>query len=251
MAKAAIGIDIGGTGIKGALVDTKSGELVGDRVRRDTPEGGEPLAIANTVAGLLEKMEAGKDSALGVCFPAVVRHGVTLSAANVSEQWIGLDAEQLFSEALGRRVHVLNDADAAGAAEMKFGAGRKSRGLTIMTTLGTGIGTALFYNGVLIPNAELGHLEIGGVDYESQAAYSAKEREGLTFEAWAERLQTYYSTLEKLLSPDLILVGGGVSKHHDKFLPLLRLRAPIRPATLRNNAGIIGAAAMAYLTKED
>lgn len=251
MAKKAIGIDIGGTGIKGALVDCKTGELISGRVRRDTPAGGEPAAIVERVRELLESLRIDKKQALGICFPAVVRHGVTQSAANVSAEWVGLNAERIFTDALQRHVHILNDADAAGAAEMKFGAGQKSSGLTVMTTLGTGIGTALFYNGILIPNAELGHLEIDGVDYETKAAFSAKEREDLNFAEWAERLQRYYSTLERLLSPDLIIVGGGVSKHHDKFLPLLKLRTPIVPAKTRNNAGIIGAAAMAYLSARD
>ena len=251
MTKRAIGIDIGGTGIKGALVDTKSGELLSERVRVETPAGGEPEDIAGRVSELLDTLRIDQKLAMGICFPAVVRHGVTQSAANVSKAWVGLDAEQLFTDALHRHVHVLNDADAAGAAEMKYGVGRKSRGLTIMTTLGTGIGTALFYNGVLIPNAELGHLEIDGVDYETMAAFSAKEREDLSYADWAERLQRYFSTLERLLSPDLIIVGGGVSKHHEKFLPLLDLRTPIMPAKNRNNAGIIGAAAMAYLSSRD
>lgn len=251
MAKSAIGVDIGGTGIKAAVVDTKSGELISDRIRIDTPEGGDPSAIAEAVSSLLSKLKMDQRVALGICFPAVVRHGVTMSAANVSPKWIGLNAANLFEKAFERHVHVLNDADAAGAAEVKFGAGRKARGLTVMTTLGTGIGTALFYNGVLIPNAELGHLEIGGVDFETKAAYSAKEREELSYEVWAERLQTYYSTLERLLSPDLFIVGGGVSKHHQKFLPLLKLKTKIVPAEHRNNAGIIGAAAMAYLSDKD
>lgn len=251
MAKLAIGIDIGGTGIKGALVDTKKGTLVGDRLRVDTPSGGEPEEIAQVVRELATNLGGGSKDAIGICFPAVVRHGVTKSAANVSKRWINLDADELFERILGRHVHVLNDADAAGAAEVKFGEGQKVRGLTVMTTLGTGIGTALFYNGVLIPNAELGHIEIDGVDYETMAAYSAKEREDLSFADWAQRLQRYYSTLERLLSPDLFIVGGGVSKHHAKFLPLLSLETRIVPAKNRNNAGIIGAAAMAYLTSKD
>jgi polyphosphate glucokinase len=146
---------------------------------------------------------------------------------------------------------VINDADAAGVAEIKFGAGKGSRGLTIMSTLGTGIGTALFYNGVLVPNAELGHLEIDGIDYETVAAYSAMERENLSFEQWAERLQRYYSTLERLLVPDLFIVGGGISKQHEKFLPLLNLKTEIVPAKTKNSAGIIGAAALAYASAED
>lgn len=251
MAKYAVGIDIGGTGIKAALVDIKSGSLVGDRIRVETPEGGAPGAIADTVVDLVQQLKPAARSSIGICFPAVVRHGITKSAANVSKEWIDLDADNLFTQSLDRHVHVVNDADAAGAAEIKFGAGRKSHGLTIMTTLGTGIGTALFYNGVLIPNAELGHLEIDGVDYETMAAFSAKEREDLSFEQWAHRLQRYYGKLEQLLTPDLIIVGGGVSKHHEKFLPLLRINTPIVPAKNRNNAGIIGAASLAYLSSRD
>ena len=246
MSKKALGIDIGGTGIKGALVNTKSGELRSERIKHGTPEGGEPEAIAEVVREIAETVDSKKDRALGICFPAVVDHGVTKSAANVSDKWIGLDADRLFSETLGRHVHVINDADAAGAAEVRYGAGRKRDGLVIMTTLGTGIGTALFYNGSLIPNAELGHIEIEGADYETKASYAAMERDGLSFEQWAERLQLYYSTLEKLLSPDLFIVGGGISKSHEQFLPLLDLKTEIVPATLQNSAGIIGAASLAH-----
>jgi polyphosphate glucokinase len=182
---------------------------------------------------------------VGICFPAIVRNGITMSAANVSKEWIGLDADALFTAELGRPVHVINDADAAGVAEIKFGAGMDVAGLVIMTTLGTGIGTALFMNGKLVPNAELGHLEIDGVDYETKAAFSAKEREDLSWSDWAKRLQKYYSTLEKLFTPDLFIVGGGVSKQYEEFLPQLKLNAPIVPAHKRNNAGILGAAALA------
>jgi polyphosphate glucokinase len=165
-----------------------------------------------------------------------------MSAANVSKEWIGLDADRLFEKELKTTVHVLNDADAAGLAEAKYGEASKQKGLVVVTTLGTGIGTALIYNGKLIPNSELGHLEIDGVDYESKAAYSAKERENLTWAEWAKRLQKYYSTLEALLTPDLFIVGGGVSKEHEEFLPLLKLKTPIVPAENRNSAGIMGAA---------
>lgn len=253
MARKAIGIDVGGTGIKAAIVDLKRGELLSDRIRVETPEGGEPDAIASACNQLIDRFGINRKAyPVGVCFPAVVKHGHTQSAANVSNKWIGLNADELFEKALGRHTHVLNDADAAGVAEIKFGAGNSRHGLVIMTTLGTGIGTALFYNGVLIPNAELGHLSIDGVeDYESKAAYSALERENLSFEQWAERLQIYYSTLEKLLVPDLFIVGGGISKQHEKFLPLLKLKTEIVPAKLRNAAGIIGAAALAYASSED
>ncbi|MGA1512748.1 MAG: ROK family protein, partial [Aquiluna sp.] len=172
MSKKAVGIDIGGTGIKGALVSTKSGELRSERIKLGTPEGGEPEAIAEVVREIAAAVDDKPERSLGICFPAVVKHGITQSAANVSDRWIGLDADELFSNTLNRHVHVINDADAAGVAEVKFGAGRKRSGLTVMTTLGTGIGSALFYNGVLIPNAELGHLEIEGVDYETRASFA-------------------------------------------------------------------------------
>ena len=249
MSQKAVGIDIGGTGIKGALVSTKSGELRSERIKLGTPEGGEPEAIAEVVREIAAAVDDKPERSLGICFPAVVKHGITQSAANVSDRWIGLDADELFSNTLNRHVHVINDADAAGVAEVKFGAGRKRSGLTVMTTLGTGIGSALFYNGVLIPNAELGHLEIEGVDYETRASFAAMERDQLSFEEWAERLQLYYSTLEKLLTPDLFIVGGGVSKSHEQFLPLLKLKTEIVPAALENSAGIIGAAALAYASE--
>ncbi|MDA8719094.1 ROK family protein [Aquiluna sp.] len=249
MSKKAVGIDIGGTGIKGALVNTKAGELRSERIKLGTPEGGEPEAIAEVVREIAAAVDDKPERALGICFPAVVKHGITQSAANVSDRWIGLDADELFSNTLNRHVHVINDADAAGIAEVKFGAGRKRSGLTVMTTLGTGIGSALFYNGVLIPNAELGHLEIDGVDYETRASFAAMERDSLSFEEWAERLQIYYLTLEKLFTPDLFIVGGGVSKSHEQFLPLLKLKTEIVPAALQNSAGIIGAAALAYASE--
>ncbi|MEY4554597.1 MAG: hypothetical protein RL197_1024 [Actinomycetota bacterium] len=246
MAKVSVGIDIGGTGIKAALVDVKAGELVGERLRVETPAGGLPDDIAEVVRSLIETLDPKcVAKSVGICFPAVVQHGVTLSAANVSKEWINLDADKLFTKVVGREVHLINDADAAGVAEIKFGAGKKERGLAILTTLGTGIGTALFINGELIPNTELGHLEIDGVDYETKAAFSAKERENLDWDQWAERLQRYYSKLEALFTPDLFIVGGGVSKEHELFLPLLKLKTPIVPAVLKNNAGIIGAARVA------
>jgi polyphosphate glucokinase len=242
MSKKAVGIDIGGTGIKGAIVDVKSGSLLSDRLRYETPEGGTPKAIASTLKELISHLPNAKGLPVGICFPAVVKNGVTMSAANVSKDWIGLDADRLFEKELRTTVHVLNDADAAGLAEAKYGAAAKQKGLVVVTTLGTGIGTALIYNGKLIPNSELGHLEIDGVDYESKAAYSAKERENLTWVQWAKRLQKYYSTLEALLTPDLFIVGGGVSKEYEEFLPLLQLKTPIVPAENRNSAGIMGAA---------
>jgi polyphosphate glucokinase len=242
MSKKAIGIDIGGTGIKGAVVDTKSGTLLSERIRFETPDGGTPKAIAKTLKELIAQLPSAQGLPVGICFPAVVKNGVTMSAANVSKDWIGLDADTFFERELQREVHVLNDADAAGIAEVKFGAAKEAKGLVIMTTLGTGIGTALMFNGRLIPNSELGHLEIDGVDYESKAAFSAKEREDLSWEQWAKRLQKYFSRLEALLTPDLFIVGGGVSKEHEFYLPLLKLKTPIIPAQNRNSAGILGAA---------
>jgi polyphosphate glucokinase len=250
MKRRSLGIDIGGTGIKAALVDTKKGELSSERVRVETPPGGEPEAIAQACLELVSKLDPNSKRSVGVCFPAVVKHGFTQSAANVSKRWIGFDADTLFSRTFGRQVHVINDADAAGVAEVAFGAGKDVKGLVIMTTLGTGIGTALFYNGKLIPNAELGHLQIDGVDYESKASFAAMEREDLSFAQWAERLQKYYSHLEALLVPDLIIVGGGISKSHSKFLPLLDLKTKIVPAETKNSAGIIGAAVLANRTFE-
>lgn len=242
----AIGVDIGGTGIKGALVDVATGELVSDRIKVPTPPGGEPAAIVAEVAAMVEKFGDHTEGVpVGVCFPAVVLDGRTMSAANVSKRWIGLPAEQLFEKTLGRDIVFVNDADAAGVAELHFGAAKDRRGLVIMTTLGTGIGSAFLYDGVLIPNTELGHLEIGGRDAERRASFAAKERGRLSWKRWAQRLQRYYETVEMLFSPTLFVVGGGVSKEADEFLPLLSLRTPIVPAKLRNNAGILGAAWLA------
>lgn len=242
----AIGIDIGGTGIKGASVDLGGGSLLSDRMKLPTPVGGRPKDIVATVERILEAIPDLPSSApVGICFPAAVVHGRTMSAANVSDEWIGLEAEKLFEDAIGRTISFVNDADAAGYAESRFGAAKDKDGLVVMTTLGTGIGTAQIYNSVLIPNAELGHLEIHGGDYEKKASFAAKERDDLDYKHWAKRLQRYYSHLEALLWPDLFIVGGGISKHHEEFLPLLELRTPIVPAALRNNAGILGAAALA------
>lgn len=242
----ALGIDIGGTGIKGAVVDTVTGELVTDRVKLPTPEGGSPDDIVTTVVALIKKIGGLDDGVpVGVCFPAIVRNGRTMSAANVSKKWIGLEAEALFEKALGRDIHFVNDADAAGYAEVRYGAAKDVSGLVLLTTLGTGIGSALIYNGVLVPNSELGHLELDGKDAETRASYAAKERENLDWKHWTKRLQRYYTHLELLFSPDLFVVGGGVSKHYEEFLPLLDLQTPIVPAVHRNNAGILGSAALA------
>lgn len=241
----AIGIDIGGTGIKGALVNTKKGSIIGERVRFDTPDGATPEQVVAKVSELVNQLDGDLDTPIGICFPSVVKEGVTLSAANVSSEWVGLNAEKLFSKALGRKVVLINDADAAGIAEIKYGAGRDRKGLVLMVTLGTGIGTALFMNGKLIPNSELGHLEIDGVDYETMAASSAKERENLSFADWAKRLTKYFNQIDRLLNPDLVIVGGGVSKQHEEFLHLIDSQIKLVPAESKNNAGIIGAAFLA------
>lgn len=246
----AVGVDIGGTGIKAAIVDLEAGTLLSDRIKVATPQGAEPKDVLAAVLQVLEKLDVLDDAIpLGVAFPAIVKAGRTLSAANVSKKWIGFEAEKFFEDGLGRDIHFANDADVAGVAEMRYGAARGIQGLTILTTLGTGIGSAVIYNGVLIPNSELGHLQRAEHkrDFEAWTAYSAMERESLSWEQWAERLQVYYSHVEFLFTPDLFIVGGGVSKHADSFLPLLKLNTPIVPAIHRNNAGIIGAAALALV----
>jgi len=237
----AIGIDIGGTGIKGGRVDVSTGELVSDRVKYPTPAGGRPDDILAVVRTLLADLGGGHEP-LGVCFPAVISGGRTMSAANVSDEWIGLPAERLFSDALGRRAHFVNDADAAGLAEARYGAAAGVPGLVVVITLGTGIGSALIHDGVLIPNAELGHLDIDGDEAESKASSVAREREGLTFAQWGVRLTRYFSHLERLFSPSLFVIGGGVSKQSDEFFPFIDIKTPIVPARMRNNAGIAGAA---------
>lgn len=241
----AFGIDIGGSGIKGAPVDLLVGELSADRVRIPTPQPATPDAVAGAVAELVDSFQLSPDLAIGVTFPAVIQHGVARSAANVDDAWIGTDVTKVIAKATGRQALAVNDADAAGYAEARYGAARGHDGVVLVVTLGTGIGSCLVVDGTLVPNTELGHLEIDGYDAESRAADSAREREDLDWEQWAARLQRYFRVVEDLLWPDLIVVGGGVSKKHEKFLPLLDLRTPIVPATLRNSAGIVGAAALA------
>ena len=246
--RTAVGVDIGGTGIKAGIVDLDAGVLTSDRVKVATPEGAEPADVLAAVQRVLDQLGVSDASIpLGVAFPAIVKHGRTLSAANVSKKWIDFPAEEFFESGLGREIHFANDADVAGIAELRHGAAKGQQGLTILTTLGTGIGSAMIYDGVLVPNSELGHVQRAehGKDAEAYAAYSAMEREDLSWEQWAKRLQWYYSHIEFLFSPDLFIVGGGVSKYSTEFLPLLDLNTPIVPAVHRNNAGIIGAAALA------
>ncbi|MFC7876220.1 polyphosphate--glucose phosphotransferase [Isoptericola sp. NPDC057391] len=241
----AFGIDIGGSGIKGAPVDLATGEFADERRRIPTPERSTPEAVAEVLAELVDSFELPAHVPVGVAFPAPMDHGVVRFIANLHKSWKGVDLPALAREATGRQVTAVNDADAAGVGEQRYGAAQGRDGVVLMVTLGTGIGSALLVDGVLVPNTELGHLEIDGHDAESRAAESARERHDLSWHQWAARLQRYFETVEMLLAPELIVVGGGVSKHHEKFLPLLNLRAPIIPATLRNRAGIVGAAALA------
>lgn len=241
----ALGIDIGGSGIKGAPVNLDKGGFADDRLRIATPEKATPEAVCDVVEQIADHFSVKKDVPLGITLPAVVTHGVVRSAANIDKSWVGVDADSLFGKRLGRPVHLVNDADAAGVAERHYGAAKGRKGLVLLTTLGTGIGSALLIDGHLVPNSELGHLELDGHDAETRAAESVRDREGLDTAEWAERLQRYYSHVESLFWPDLIVVGGGVSKQADQFLPLLDLRTEIIPAKLRNKAGIIGAAHLA------
>jgi polyphosphate glucokinase len=236
----AFGIDIGGTGIKGAIVDLTTGELTTDRERIATPHPSTPKAVADVVAQILRDHDW--SGPVGATFPAIIKHGVARSAANVDQSWIGVDVDQVFTEACGSAVTVLNDADAAGLAEVRYGAAKDVSGVVLVLTFGTGIGSGVFLDGALVPNTELGHIEVDGHDAERRAAYSAKERHELSWAKWAERVQRYMSQLEALFSPDLFVVGGGVSKKSEKWVPLLDLQAPVRPAELLNNAGIVGAA---------
>lgn len=245
----AVGIDIGGTGIKGAIVDTVSGELLTERFKLPTPTGSSPQFILDTVAELFGMLgDISAETPVGVAFPSIIINGRTLSAANVSKAWIGVEAEKLFEQRLGREIHFVNDADAAGVAESHFGAAKGKPGLVFLATLGTGIGTALLYNGHLIPNSELGHIEMNGVDAETITSARARERLELSWEDWAVNLQAYLERIEFLLNPDLIILGGGGSKAFDEYASLLSLRTPVVPATLRNNAGIMGAG---YLARND
>jgi polyphosphate glucokinase len=241
-----LGIDIGGSGIKGAPVDLAKGQFAKDRLRFENPKRSTPDAVVDIVVQIEEHFaDDTGDSPIGVTLPAVVTNGVVRTAANIDPAWIGTDARKLLSDRLGRPVTVVNDADAAGLGELEFGAARNAGGLVLVSTLGTGIGSALFYDGVLVPNSELGHLEIDGRDAEQRASSSVKDDKNLSWQEWADRLQRYFSHVEDLLWPDLIVVGGGISRKADKFLPLLHLRAPIVAAELQNSAGIIGAAWLA------
>lgn len=240
-----LGIDIGGTGIKGAPVDTVRGALLEERRRVPTPSPPKPNAVLGALADVVAHFGAG--GPLGITFPGVVKHGSTCSAANMDPAWVGLAAEDFFSQRLGLPVVLLNDADAAGLGEMRFGAGRGVPGTVVMLTFGTGIGSAVFHNGVLLPNSELGHLKIRGRIAESRCSARVREQKALSFVQWAGLVAEYINTLDGLFSPELIIIGGGVSKRADQFLPELSKLTSVRlePAALRNRAGIIGAACQA------
>ncbi len=235
-----LGIDVGGTGIKGAPVDVSRGTLIDDRRRFLTPQPATPEAVAETIAGLVEHFSW--DGPVGCGFPAVVRRGIVMTAANIDDVWIGCDVGALLKDRLGRDVTMVNDADAAGRAEITFGAGRDVRGTVLVLTLGTGIGSALFVDGNLVPNTEFGHIEIDGKEAEAWASAAVREREELGWKRWAVRLNEYLLRMEAYLWPDLFILGGGVSKKHEKFLDKLTVRTPVVPAKLRNEAGIVGAA---------
>lgn len=248
---AAIGLDMGGSSIKYALVGT-DGRLVESTVNKaTTPEGAHPDAVAEVMAQIIIDLQkvTGEDLAgipVGVTVPGIVIDGVVHSAANIDKAWIGLDATTMLGKVLGREVHVLNDADAAGVAEVFAGAGSKDgiplKGSTLLLTLGTGIGSAFFRDGVLFPNVEFGHLQIDGFDAESKAAARVMREEDLSWEQYIQRLQRYLSHVEFLCSPDLIVIGGAISEDHEHFLPKLELRAKVVPAQFNNAAGVLGAA---------
>jgi polyphosphate glucokinase len=235
-----LGIDIGGSGIKGASVDIATGALTAERYRLPTPQPATPDAVADTVAEVVRHF-AWKGP-IGCALPAVIKDGVAYSAANIDHSWIGTDGQQLFKEKTKRRAYLLNDADAAGIGEMAFGAGKGQGGVVLMATFGTGIGSALFLDGRLVPNTELGHLKVRGKDAERRASDRIRQQKDLSWKKWAARVDEYLGRLEALFSPDLFIIGGGVSKKHEQFLPLLSRRAPVAPAQLLNDAGIVGAA---------
>ncbi len=234
------GIDIGGSGIKGAPVNLASGELRGERYRLETPQPAKPLAMANTVKEILDHYDW--KGSVGCGFPSLIRHGVCATKSNLHEDWVGVHIEELFSKVTGRSVKVVNDADAAGMAEMTYGAGKGVKGLVLTITLGTGIGSGAFFNGELIPNFELGHLLYKDKSIELWAADSARKREDLSYSKWVKRVDFYLNHINRLFSPDLIIIGGGASKKWDKMEPLLTVETKVVPAQTKNEAGIIGAA---------
>ncbi|PWW23620.1 polyphosphate glucokinase [Geodermatophilus normandii] len=234
------GVDIGGSGIKGCPVDLEAGVLLGERVRVETPQPSTPEAVYEVVAGIVSSF--GWTGRIGVTYPGVMKRGVAHTAANMDQGWIGTDVDAGLTALVPGTVETLNDADAAGLAEMRYGAGRGQDGVVLMLTFGTGIGSALFYDGRLVPNTEFGHIQVDGEDGERRASAAAREREDLSYPEWAARVDRYLDVLEAGLWPDLIIVGGGVSKKAHKWVPLLTTRTPVVPAQLQNDAGIVGAA---------
>ena len=241
-------MDIGGSGIKGCVVDLEIGQLVGERVRIETPQPSLPDPVYGTVAKIVDSF--GWTERIGVTFPGVMKHGVAHTAANVDKTWIGTDVDAGLEQLIPGSVITLNDADAAGIAEMRYGAGRDQRGVVLMLTFGTGIGSALFVDGHLLPNTEFGHIQVDGEDGERRASAAAREREDLDYPTWARRVDRYLDVLEAGVWPDLIIVGGGVSKKAHKWVPLLTTRTPVVPAQLQNDAGIVGAALAAHERSE-
>lgn len=235
------GVDVGGSGIKGGIVDLDSGQLIGDRFKLLTPQPATPSAVAKTIAAVVN--EFGWTGPLGVTYPGVVKEGVVQTAANVDSSWIGTDAGDIIGAELGgQEVTVLNDADAAGLAEERYGAGKDNSGLVVVLTFGTGIGSAVINNGTLIPNTEFGHLEVGGKEAEQRAASSVKDKNDWTYERWAKEVTKVLVAIENAIWPDLFVAGGGISRKADKWLPLLENRTPVVAAALLNTAGIVGAA---------
>jgi polyphosphate glucokinase len=235
-----LGIDIGGSGIKGAPVDTRRGVLLARRNRILTPRPATPEAVVDVVCEIVESFKW--KGVVGVGFPGVVKQGVTLTAINLDPAWVDVNADALLSDKLGVAVHMINDADAAGLAEMKFGAGKDRKGVVVLVTLGTGIGTAVFLDGKLLPNTELGHIEMHGRDAELQAAERIRVQQNLSWKKWAKRLDDYLARLEFYLRPDLVILGGGASSDAERFIPRLSRQVEVVPATLMNEAGIVGAA---------
>ena len=235
-----LGIDVGGSGIKGAPVDIKAGKLLAERIRIKTPKSAEPQPVAEVVDKIAKSF--GWQGPIGIGFPAPIKSGVAMMATNISPKWVGVNADDLFSKVTGCACTLVNDADAAGLAEMAFGAGRGQPGTVILLTLGTGIGSAIFHRGNLLPNTEFGHLDMKGRDAEHRASDAARQREDLSWKKYAKRLNRYLLEMEKLFWPDLFIVGGGISKQSENFLPLLTIETPIIPAELLNDAGIVGAA---------
>ncbi|MFC9837277.1 polyphosphate--glucose phosphotransferase [Rhodococcus sp. NPDC127530] len=241
MTKTGFGVDVGGSGVKGGVVDLETGQLVGDRIKLLTPQPSTPEAVAETVAEIIRQAEW--DGPVGITLPSVVTGGVARSAANIDKKWIGTDARALFADALGGRlVTVLNDADAAGIAEDALGAGKDAKGVVILLTFGTGIGSAILHDGVLLPNTEFGHMEVDGKEAEHRAASSVKEKKDLSYKEWAGEVSRVLTRFENLLWPDLFIAGGGISRKNEKWIPHLTNRTPVVPAALLNTAGIVGAA---------